>query len=152
MKNKNASVENIEVLSEHESGVRRLISEANNIPYSPLQSLEEAKLLSDGVVILEGDYGGQIYIVCPASLVECSSETLDHLLRDLDHISWPGNDLNSARVFYERLPLGAPVFGGMGGAIVEEGVWIHQTLINSGLGVAIREVIEGVRSRIHDAA
>ena len=152
MEDKEKSITNIEQLPEHESGVRRLISDAHDIPYYPLHSLAEAKSFSDGVVILEGDDGGQIYIVCPASLVECSVEALENLLRDLDDISWPGNDPNSARVFYERLPLGAPVFGGMGGATVEEDVWIHQRLVDSELEAPIRDVIGGRRSRIHDAA
>jgi hypothetical protein len=117
-----------------------------------LHSLEEAKLFSDGVVIFEGDDGGQIYIVCPAARIECSTEILERLLRDLDHISWSSNDLNSARLFYERLPVGAPVFGGIGGATVEDDVWIHQSFTDSGLDDPIREVIGGRRSRIADAA
>jgi hypothetical protein len=152
MKDKESSIEKIELLPEHESGVRRLISDARDIPYYPLHSLAEAKSFSDGVVILEGDDGGQIYMVCPAALVKCSIETLERLLRDLDHISWPGNDLNSARVFYERLPIGAPVFGGMGGATVEEDVWIFQGFVDSGLEGPIREVIGGRCSGIGDAA
>ena len=152
MEDKEKSITHIEQLPEHESGVRRLISDAHDIPYYPLHSLAEAKSFSDGVVILEGGDGGQIYIVCPACLVECSVEVLQSLLRDLDGVSWPGNDLNSARVFYERLPLGAQVFGGMGGATVEEDIWIHQSFIDSGLGHPIREVVGGRRSRIQDAA
>src|SRR5206468_1397497 len=93
---------NIDILPEHESGIRRMVSDARNIPYQALHSLDEAKSFSDGTVILEGDDGGQIYIVCPASLVQCSTEHLNVLLRDLDGIAWPNNDPNSARVFYER--------------------------------------------------
>jgi len=40
------------------------------------------------MVIFEGDYGGQIYATCPASLVRCSEETLQGLLRDLDTVGW----------------------------------------------------------------
>jgi hypothetical protein len=152
MEDKEKSIGKIEPLADHESGVRRLISDAHDITYRPLHSLSEAKSFSDGAVILEGDDGGQIYIVCPASLVRCSVEALESLLRDLDNISWPGNDLNSARVFYERLPLGAPVFGGMGGATVEEDVWIHQRFVDLGFEGPIRAVIDGRRSNIRDAA
>ena len=70
----------------------------------------------------------------------------------LFNIAWPHNDLNSARVFYERRPIGSPVFGGMGGATVTEDIWIHQEFIDAGLGDRIREVIEGQRSGIHAAA
>ena len=142
---------NIDVLPDDESGVRRMVSDARNIPYQPLHSLDEAKCFSDGVVILEGDDGGQIYVVSPASIVQCSAETLNDLLRDLDAIAWPGNDPNSARSFYERLAVGAPVFGGMGGAVVRNDVWIHRDFEKLKLGRAIREVIAGQRARIGDA-
>ena len=152
MKDEESPIVKLEVLPEHESGVRRLVSDARNIPYHPLHSLEEAKSFPDGIVILEGDDGGQIYLVCPASLVKCSEEALNDLLRELDHIAWPHNDLNSARVFYERRPTGSPIFGGMGGAYVIEDIWIHQEFVDAGLGNRIQEVIDGKRPRIHAAA
>ncbi len=129
-----------------------MVSDARNIPYQALQSLDEAKSFSDGTVILEGDDGGQIYVVCPASLVQCSTEDLNDLLRDLDSIAWPNNDPNSARVFYERLPIGAPVFGGMGGAIVSNDVWVHDAFCKLKLDAVIRDVIFGKRVGIRDAA
>ena len=143
---------NIEVLPDHESGIRRMVSDSKGIAYQAVHSLDEAKSFADGLVVFEGDDGGQIYVVCPASLVLCSAETLNTLLRDLDAIAWPGNDANSARVFYERLPVGAPVFGGKGGAIVSNEIWIHHEFEESGMDVAVREVIAGKRARIRDAA
>jgi hypothetical protein len=128
------------------------VSDAHGVPYHPLGSFEVAKSFPDGVAILEGDDGGQIYVVCPVSLVKCSEDALNNLLRDLDDIAWPGNDLNSARVFYERRPIGSPVFGGMGGAYVIEDIWIHQEFIDAELDDGIREVIKGRRSSIHAAA
>jgi hypothetical protein len=97
-----------EQLSEHESGVRSMVSEATGLRYLPLRSLEEAKSFSDGTVILEGDDGGQIYLVCPASMVSCSLSSLQNLLTDLDDIAWPGNDPNSASIFFERCATGSP--------------------------------------------
>ena len=47
----------IDMLPEHVSGVRRMVSDARNIPYQALQSLDEAKSYSDGTVILEDDDG-----------------------------------------------------------------------------------------------
>jgi hypothetical protein len=60
-------------------------------------------------VILEGDDGGQIYVVVPARQVGCSEEALTWLLHDLDQISWPGNDEGSARVVFERVAVGTGV-------------------------------------------
>ena len=129
-----------------------MVSDSRDIPYQALQSLDEAKSFSDGIVILEGDDGGQLYVVAPASLVQCPAKHLNDLLRDLDRIAWPNNDPNSARVFYERLPVGAPVLGGMGGATVSEDVWIHQMFRDMNLESAILEVLAGERTRIRDAA
>ena len=152
MEDEESSIESPEALPEHESGVRRLVSDAHGITYRPLRSLGEAKSFPDGVVILEGDDGGQIYFACSASLVKCSEEALNDLLRDLDDIAWPGNDPDSARVFYERRPVGSPIFGGMGGGYVTEDIWVHQEFIDAGLSDRIREVIEAKRPRISAAA
>ena len=60
--------------------------------YVAFASLAEAKADPDGVVILEGDDGGQIYVVARAEDVSCSPAALDQLLRDLDLINWEGNE------------------------------------------------------------
>ncbi len=65
-----------------------MVADAHGRPYYPLRSLAEAQAAHDGMVIFEGDYGGQIYATCPASLVRCSEETLQGLLRDLDTVGW----------------------------------------------------------------
>ncbi len=120
-----------DALQEHESPLRSMMAEAGMISYHPLRSLEEARSYDDGVVVLEGDDGGQIYAVCPARLVSCSSETLRQLLLDLDARIW--KDASMARMYYERKPVGAGIAGGMGGGNVAEGVWVHGELIRNGL-------------------
>jgi hypothetical protein len=92
-------------LAPDESGLRRLIADAQGTSYQALPSLTAAQLHDDGVVVLEGDDGGQVYAVFPARAVTCDVEALDHLLRDLDAIAWPGDDPHMPRVFYERHPL-----------------------------------------------
>lgn len=118
-------------------------------PYHPFDSLAAARDDPDGVVILEGDYGGQIYLVAPASRVECSEGALLHLLRDLDEIAWPGcEDASSVR--YEKLSAGSSVPGGMGGGKVEEEIWIHRELMPH--ANAIRGVLAGRIEVIGDAS
>jgi hypothetical protein len=109
--------------------------------FEPLCSLAAARESEQGVVILEGDYGGQIYLVAPAAQVECSEGALLRLLRDLDEIAWPGGEPEASAVRYEKLPVGATVPGGMGGGKVEAGVWIHPELGEH--AAAIREVLAG---------
>ena len=128
------------------------MSDAHGLPYRPLRSMSEARSFADGVVILEGDDGGQVYVVCAASMVKCSEESLSELLRDLDEIAWPGNDADMAKVFYERRAAESDVAGGTGGAVVAEGIWIHDEFIKLRLGDAIREVLEGKRPRINEGA
>ena len=115
-------------------------------PFQPLGSLAAARDVPDGVVILEGDYGGQIYLVAPASRVACSEGALLHLLRDLDEIAWPGSERDASTLRYERLPLGSTVPGGMGGARVDGDVWIHVELTPH--ADAIRDVLAGRREVI----
>jgi len=142
------SREELPVIEDHESPVRGAVARVEGTSYYPLRSLEEAKSYVDGVVVLEGDYGGQIYVVCPASLVCCGQEALEKLLRDLDGIAWACNAdyPRSAGVFYERLPVGSGVDGGMGGGLVIDGVWVHEELSDPRLKSRICEVIEGQAS------
>ena len=94
-----------------------------------LGSLAEARLAPGGVVILEGDWGGQVYLVAPAACVACDEAALERLLRELDAVAWPGNDPGSASIRYERRSPGDTVPGGMGGGEVREDVWIHPELL-----------------------
>ena len=135
-------------LPDHERPLGRMMADSYGSPFSPLRSLDEAKAASDGVAILQGDDGGQIYVVSPASKVACSANTLRDLLVDLDAIAWPGNPADMRRVFYERLPLGAGVAGGMGGGHVGIEPWIHEEFVRAGLQANILDVLAGRRSRI----
>jgi len=134
---------------EHESPLRRMIADARGTPYHGLTSLQEAQAHPDGVVILEGDDGGQISLTCPSSQVRCSEATLQQLLKDIDAREW--NDLSGARLFYERMPVSATVAGGMGGGKVTDGVWVHDRLAeDQALTARITEVIKGSRDRSAD--
>lgn len=114
--------------------------------FEPLASLAAAREAADGVVILEGDYGGQIYVVAPAAGVACDEEALDRLLRDLDAIAWPGSEPEAASVRFERLAVGARVSGGMGGAPVLGEAWIHAELAPH--AEEIRAVLAGTSASI----
>ena len=129
----------------HESGVRSLIAEANGDGYSVLGSLSEARNFPDSTVILEGDYGGQIYVVAPVSQVKCNEATLLLLLSELNATQW--DDPEGASIFFERLAVGAGVPGGMGGAAVERGIWIHERLQTQ--RTAIAAVLAGESESIH---
>lgn len=137
-----------DALPDKERPLGRFMADAHGVAFRPLASLAEAKAADDGVVILQGDDGGQVYLVCPASLVRCAEATLEQLLIDLDELAWPGNDPNMRRVYYERLATGSGVPGGMGGGRVAAEPWIHGDFIGRGLGAAIADVLRGDRARI----
>lgn len=110
----------------YESSLRALLSEGSGQPYHALHSLQEAQQDPIGVVILEGDEGGRIYVVPPARLVQCSHETLQQLLYDIDALDW--NDPRMTHLCYERQPVGAAIAGGCGGGLVTDGIWVHERL------------------------
>jgi hypothetical protein len=103
-----------------------MVADATGRPYQAFRTLAEAQADPDGVVVFEGDDGGQVYLVCPARAVHCSEEALRFLLKEIDSRQW--NDPSAARIYFERLPVGSPVPGGMGGGRVTDGLWLHPRL------------------------
>src|SRR5437879_5928016 len=98
-------------LPDHHSGVRRAIADSRETQYVAFKSLAEAKSATDGVIVFEGDFGGQIYLVARASCVLCSEQVLQQLLLDLDARGW--SEPKGARVYYESHRVGEAVAGGM---------------------------------------
>jgi hypothetical protein len=132
-----------------ESLLRRMMAEAGGESYHPLASLSAAQSDPQGIVIFEGDDGGQIYLVCPARHITCSEETLQKLLVDFDTIEWPENDDPSMRrVYFESRAAGKSVPGGVGGGQVMDSPWIHPRLVEKGLLERILDVLCGKRDRI----
>jgi hypothetical protein len=123
------------------------MADAAGRAYVAFRDLAEAQADPDGVVILEGDEGGQIYVVFPASAVRAPELALNQLLLDLDAIAWPGQP-DMARITYERRSVGVGISGGMGGGVVEPNGWIHEEFVRLGMEEEIRAVIDASRDRI----
>ena len=123
-----------------------MVLDSRGEEYRAFRTLAEAQEVSDGVVVMEGDYGGQIYLTCPARLVKCDQATLERLLRDLDSLGWRAPE--TAHVFFERGSPGSGVWGGMGGGLIVEGVWLHPELQKLGIEERVRDVIAGTRSKL----
>lgn len=118
-----------------------MIADSRGEEYRAFRSLAEARATVDAAVVMQGDDGGSIYLTCPARLVGCDEGALNRLLHDFDEHLW--NDADTARLFYERAPLGTDIPGGTGGGIVIEGVWLHEKLEARGLRAAFEAVIAG---------
>jgi len=139
------------VVPAHESAVRRLAADAAGRPYRALRTLVEAQAADDGVVVLEGDLGGQIYAVFPSSVVRCSEQVLRELVRDLDAHARPFPDGDATDVYFERHRLGEAIAGGAGGGVVLPGGWVQDELVQAGIEAAIVDVVMGRRARLGPA-
>lgn len=131
-------------LPKHESPLRRMVSNTDGSKYSAMKTLDDAKKESNAYVIMDGDDGGQIYLVCPVERVNCTYEALNILLHDLDALAW--NDESMAGLYYEVHEPGEVISGGMGGGRAETELWIHERLDH--LKAKIKSVIEGTSKRL----
>jgi hypothetical protein len=131
-------------LVEHESGVRSLQAEAHGRPYVAHRTLAAAQADPQGIIVFEGDFGGQIYAVARASFVRCATDQLQTLLAEIDAAHW--NEPDGARVCFESSSGRAGVAGGMGGGVVPAELWVHPKLNVSLEGV--RAVLLGERVSI----
>jgi hypothetical protein len=133
-------------------------AEAAGARYIAFKSLNEARAHPDSALIMEADSGGQILLTCPVDKVHAREESLQWLLCDLENISWGPGGLSDdnipydARIYYEPLPPGSGVGGGMRGGCVLEGPWIHEELEKLGLRPQIVEILEGKRERLQPQA
>jgi hypothetical protein len=108
--------------------------------------LDEARATADAAIVMEGDYGGSIYLTCPAHLVQCDEQALRQLLHDLDSHDY--NDAEGVGLYYEVAPVGSGVVGGTGGGVITQNVWLHPDLEAKGLREGVEAVLTGKRSRL----
>jgi len=141
-----ATAAEMDVIPDHESAVRRMVAEAHGDRYEAIKSFEEARATANAAVVMEGDYGGSIYLTCPARLVRCDEPTLRQLLHDLDAHDW--DDPDGAGLYYEVAPVGSRIAGGTGGGVVIDGLWLHPDLATKGLRERVEAVITGERVRL----
>jgi hypothetical protein len=127
----------------HESLTRSLIADVRGRPYRAFRTLAEARSNPRGAVILDGDYGGQIFATSPARLVRCTEARLQHLAEELEVTLWNSTRAFSASVVYEEAPPGSHISGGMGGGRVEDGVWVHEEIHQIGWAARVEGILLG---------
>jgi hypothetical protein len=133
-----------DLIPPHHSPVRSMWAHGHGFPYVAFESLEEARNNPHAAIVMEGDSGGQIYLTCPVSIVRCDQDTLNKLLNDLNDLSWGDGE----GLYYEVLPPGTGVGGGMGGGIVLDQVWLHEEFEQMQLRSEVEEIIAGLRSNM----
>jgi hypothetical protein len=138
------------IVPEGRSAVRHILADVHGVEgtlYRPIETYEEARAIDDAYAVLEGDWGGQVYLVAPMRLVLCEEETLRHLLEDLDEIAWPGQP-DGQGLYYERYHYGQIVPGGMGGGAALNDVWIHNEFVEYAIKERILNVLKRELSRL----
>jgi hypothetical protein len=106
-----------DVIPDLESPVRRMLADVHGGSYVAYASREEAAADPDAAMVMEGDYGGQIFVACPLRAVTASDEDLEALLHELDRIAWDGTTRrpvtsgSSGRRWPPALPVGWVVDG-----------------------------------------
>jgi hypothetical protein len=114
----------------HVRPLSHIMGMADGAAPTSLRSLREARMHDDAYVIIEGDEGGQIYVVAPVSRIFCGEAELHALRVELDALEWGGEE--SSAIFYERRPKNTGVPGGMGGGFAGEDIWIHPRIAEKG--------------------
>ncbi|MEK3917718.1 hypothetical protein [Paenibacillus sp. FSL H7-0331] len=132
-------------IPQYHSPLRHLMNEAYELEHKFIKTLEEAKEVQNSYLVMEGDHGGQIYIVCPVHIIRADKDTLIRLLKDIDKVEWDESD--STGMYFERFNQGDIVSGGMGGGLATEKLWVHDSLIR--IGNEISKVIYGKKKRIN---
>lgn len=118
--------ERVTTIPEWQSGCRFLYCAQEGVEYRPLESLEEARKHDDAYLVMEGDYGGQVYLTAPIQEVKCDLSTLESLLQQIDLREWDEED--GTGIFFERMDIGDYVAGGMGGGYADDRLWVHEHL------------------------
>ncbi|MDH4230814.1 MAG: hypothetical protein OEW04_02165 [Nitrospirota bacterium] len=145
-KNINKDKIEIETLPPQQSGVRRMMADAAGRSYQSFKTLSEAQHHDNTVAVFEGDYGGQIYLVCPILLIKCDETKLQQLLKDIDSYCW--NDPDGGNIYYEQKPESGLISGGMGGGIATTDLWIHDELRKLRLKEDIEDVLSDKKEHI----
>lgn len=105
-----------------------MVTKAEGLEYKPIENMEEARNTPNAIVVLDGDYGGQVYATCPVKYLNSSitHSQLEAICKQLSAWEWEQDD--DWQVSYQIKEVGRGVWGGMGGGLVEDGLWMHPKL------------------------
>jgi hypothetical protein len=138
------------LLRSHQSAARTFLAESKGRVYRSFRTLAEARDAPVAAVIVEGDYGGQIFATCPASLVACTEERVRRLAEELETRVNATTYAGSAQVLFEPIPIGGGVAGGMGGGGVIDGVWVHEEIRQLGWAEDVEAILLGRAAELGD--
>ena len=79
-------------------------------------------------LVMEGDWGGQVYLSVPMATVGATLADIDMLLTEIDHACWSCNEGEGSSWYMVDGQPGEGVMGGMGGGILLNQLWLHEEL------------------------
>lgn len=123
---------------EKDSIVRSMFNFAHGIPYVSIKSIKKARK-KNAYVIMEGDWGGQIYLTCPLKYIKCNEKKLKEILQYLDNICWCCSE--GVNFYYEIIKDRKGIAGGMGGGAIIDGLWLHPNIEEKNLRKEIEEML-----------
>jgi GNAT superfamily N-acetyltransferase len=126
------------LLIEGVSPVQQVTGQARG---SVIRTLVDAQSRPDAWLVAEADYGGQILLTMPAAQVRCPEERLRELAEKLAWITW--DEPEGAAILFEAHRVGDGRSGGMGGAAIRDGLWVHPELRRKGLSRRIEKILKG---------
>ncbi len=120
-------------------------------PYKEITTLTQAHAHPDSVVLLSGDWGGHVFLVCRVRYVQCAEPALQQLLHDLNLIAWPMDRQGSTQLMYVHgdewhgwVPDASRIqFNGR--------LWVDQLFVELALVPDIAAVLRGERERLRHA-
>lgn len=130
-------------IAPHERPLGRIMSEVKDTPLRPIESLELARTVPNAYVIMEGDWGGQIYLTAPVRLLRGGATELELVLGELDAHAWSCNDGEGRGFFFEEHGPLEGISGGLGGGATLSDLWLHPELVEAGFEHRVRQVLLG---------
>lgn len=112
-----------------------ILTVSNKLFKIRLQILERILLKMEGTkmkhLVVEGDWGGQIYLSVPFGMLLAGCEQIDLLAKKIDRFCWPSNRDDGVSVYEvetEAESESESIPGGMGGGRIIEGLWLHEEI------------------------
>jgi hypothetical protein len=85
-------------------------------------------------LVLQGDWGGQVYLTVPSSLLGPNAKP-QGLLSEMDKYAWDCNEGDGASLFHVQVKHPQHgISGGMGGGRLTNGLWLHDEFLGHELG------------------
>lgn len=123
---------------------------------SSLDSFVEARALARGHLLIQGDSGGETFLTCPVSSVECGAENLFLLMLDLESLS------QVCKLSEVTLSAEVPTTGydawivcaefdlgeSYQGSEIRDDLWLNDQFQNFGIASDVRLILTGELDRL----